>query len=395
MTEFRRVPEADRRRYREILRYAFDAHEGPLQSDADEFDEWPPQLFDPRGLYDDDRLRSTCKLYDLAARLGEGHEQIGGLGAVATPPEDRRQGYVRELCARALRTFEERGARLVALWPFETAFYRKLGWATANYRARYECPPTALPEYDSAGRWRSLDPGDWELLREAERAHGEDRPLALRRSPAWWRERTLTDWATETQPYIYGYERDGEIAGYLTYTIADDDEESLIVETMAHADEEAYRAILSFLGTHGAQVERIVFTRPTDSNVLDRVDEPERVESTVEGGPMVRLPSVFALDGLTCPDTGLDCSLEVSDPLEDGSTTVRIESSDGVFSIRESPDSTAALATDIGTLSQLVVGTHGVERLRQLDALTILDDSVLDSLSATFQTQRVYLDEFF
>mgnify|MGYP006284756481 CR=1 FL=1 len=391
MSTFRRVPDADRRRYDEILRYAFAPQEGPLGDDPPVTEQWPPELFDPCGLYDDGRLRSTCKLYDLDARLGEGYAQIGGLGAVATPPEDRRQGYVRELCRHALDAFADRGARLVALWPFETAFYAALGWATANYRVRYECPPAVLPSHDSEGRMRSLGTDDWELLRDAERAHGADRILSLRRSPAWWRERTLTNWDGGTKPYCYGYERDGDVVACLTYSVADD---ALTVETMAYADEGAYRAVLSFLGTHGAQVKRISFTRPAESNLLDRVDEPERVESTVEPGPMVRLPSVFALDGLSWPDTGLDCSFEITDPLAEESTVARIQSSDGGLRVRETDD-TPAVTTDIGTLSQLVVGTHGVERLQKLSELTIRDESVLEPLSATFAPQQVYLGEFF
>jgi predicted acetyltransferase len=394
MTEFCLVPESDRRRYRDILRYAFDPQAGPLEDDAETFDEWPPELFDPHGLYEDGRLRSTCKLYDLRARLGDGYEQIGGLGAVATPPEDRRRGHVRELCRHALAAFEERGARLVALWPFETAFYEKFGWATANYRARYECPPAALPAHEGEGRMRSLGTGDWELLRDAESAHGETLSLSLRRSPEWWRERTLTDWDGGARPYSYGYERDGEIAGYLTYTIGDDEDGELIVETMAYADEEAYRTILAFLGTHGPQVGRIVFTRPESSNLLDRVDHPERIDYRIQPGPMVRLPGVSALDGLSWRDTGLDCSVEITDPLAEEPTTARIECTAGTLSVGKT-EAAPAVTTDIGTLSQFAVGTRGIDYLRRLDRLEVHDHTVLDTLSATFEPRRVYLDEFF
>jgi len=391
MTSFRRVPASDRRRYREILRYAFDPQAGPLADTAPE-DPWPPELFDPYGLYDDGTLRSTAKLYSLEARLGDGYEPIGGLGAVATPPEDRRRGYGRTLCREALQVFADRGARLVALWPFETAFYADFGWATANYRTRYDCPPAVLPTAEPEGRMRPLDPAEWARLRAAERAHGRELTLSLRRSPEWWRERTLTNWDGGTRPYLYGYERAGEIAGYLTSVIAD---ETLTVETMAYADEEAYRAILSFLGTHGAQIERVVFARPEESNLLDRVDEPDRVECTVEPGPMVRLPSVFALDGLSWAQTGLDCVFAVTDPLEEGETVARIETAEGTLRVSAAESAKPAVATDIGSLSQLVIGTHSVARLRQLDTLEINEKAALDALSATFEPQQVSLDEFF
>ncbi|MXR51513.1 GNAT family N-acetyltransferase [Halovenus sp. WSH3] len=389
MTAFRRVPESDSRRYREILRYAFAPEEGPLDEEGEE---WPPGPFDPYGLYDGGRLRSTCKLYDLDAWLREGTVRIGGLGAVATLPEDRRQGYVRELCRHALDVFEERGARLVVLWPFETAFYAAFGWATAHDERRYECPPAALPSHDSAGRMRRFDPDEWERLREAEQAHGEGVALSLRRSPAWWSERTLTNWTGGTQPYIYGYERGGEVAGYLTYTV--DDSGTLAVDTLAYADEEAYRAILSVLGRHGAQIERVEFTRPDGTSLLDRIDEPERVDCAVGPGPMVRLPSVFALDGTAWPETGLDCRLAVSDPLESEPAVVRVQTTDGTLRV-STADGSPAVRTDIGTLSQLVVGTYGVERARRLDAVTVDDERVLEELSATFEEQQVFLGEFF
>lgn len=40
-------------------------------------------------------------------------------------------------------------------------------------------------------------------------------------------------------------------------------------------------------------------------------------------------------------------------------------------------------------------GTHGIERARKLDNLSIRDEAVIDSLSETFEPQQVYLGEFF
>lgn len=398
MTRFRPVPDVDRTRYREILRYAFAPQQGPL---ADEVSgEWPPapELFDPRALYDGGELLSTCKLYYLDAWFRTGYERIGGLGAVATPPEHRREGHVRDLCRGALAEFEEEGAGLVALWPFETAFYAKLGWATANKVASYECPPSALPGYDASGRVRPLGVDDWERLRQAEAESGAGVALSLRRTEEWWRERTLTDWLGRTDPYIYGYECDSEIEGYLTYTVADDDSETLTVETLASADEEAYRALLSFLGTHGAQVEKLAFTRPEGSELLDRAGEPERVDCEIRPGPMVRLTTPTALELYSWPAGELECTLAVVDPLVAGGAGVyRLAIEDGEATVRDAAiePGEADLELDVGTLSQLAVGSYGVGKARRLDRLTVRNESVVDGLSSVFEPQQVYLGEFF
>lgn len=389
MTTFRRTPESDARRYNEILRYAFAPEEGPLR-DGPRNQEWPPTVAEPYGLYDDASLRSTCKLYDLRAWLRTGYEQIGGIGAVATPPEDRQAGSVRSLTREALAEFADRGAALVALWPFETTFYAQFGWTVADYRVHYECAPDRLPAADTPGRMRPLDAEEWESLRPAERAHGDGLALSLRRSPEWWRERTLTNWDRGPQPYIYGYERDGEITGVLVYTV--DETERLTVSTLLTADEGAYTAVLDFLGAHGAQVDTIAFSRPAE-DLLDRLDAPETVECTVEPGAMVRAADVFALDGLGWHDAALDCTMSVTDPVT-ADATVDVSVSDSRLSVEES-DHEPSVETDIGTLSALVVGTQSVERARELDALTVTDGAARDQLGAAFAPQRVSHGEFY
>lgn len=393
MRSFRPVSEADRLRYREILQYAFAPERGPTLEESD--GPWPPELFDPCGLYDNGQLRSTCKLYDLEAQIRDGYERIGGLGAVATPPQDRNQGYVRELCRHALDTFADRDARLVALWPFDIAFYGQFGWATANYQTRYECPPAALPEHDAAGRMRRVDASEYERLRTVEHAAGV--ALSIRRSQEWWRERTLTNWDGSQPPYAYGYEREGNLAGYLVYTIVDDPNQTMTVDALAAVDEDAYRAILSFLGTHGAQIEQVIFSRPEESELFERAANPDAIDAAVEPGPMIRLPSVDALDGLSLPAESFSCVAAVSDPLEASPAVVEMSVTDGTVTVessaREADD--ADLALDIGTLSQLVVGAQSVTAARRRDTLTLRDDSLTDQLSTAFSEQPVSLSEFF
>lgn len=396
MAEFRPVPATDREDCQRILQYAFAPERGPETPEPD--GEWPPSLFDQRGLYDDGALRAVCKLYVLDTTVRGASATIGGLGAVATPPEHRGQGYAAALCRHALAEYREADIGFVALWPFSTPFYRRLGWGTANTVRRFALPPSALPDHDAAGRMVRLDAGDWERLRGVEATAAGDTALSLRRSEAWWRERTLADWDGGGRPYCYGYERDGELQGYVVYTVADDSEQTLSVSNFAAIAEEPRRALFAFLGSHGAQIERVTLQLPPDADLLHRVDDPGAVDCTVAAGPMVRLTDVRHLERLDWPNGALDCTLSVSDPLLDRNDGLfRLVVSDGSASVTRRSDTAGSdtAAVDIATLSQLAVGTHGVDAAERVAGLDSLDDSAREPLTDVFRADSVYLDEFF
>ena len=392
MSELRPVPATDREARQRILQYAFAPETGPVTPDPDS--DWPPSLFDQRGLYDDDSLRAVCKLYYLDTTVRNEAATVGGLGAVATPPEHRGRGYAADLCRHALHEYREADVGFVTLWPFSTPFYRRLGWGTANTYRRFDLPPSALPAHSTAGQLVPLDADDWERLRRVETGTA----LSLRRSEAWWRERTLADWDGDGVPYCYGYERDGDLRGYLVYTVADDADRTLSVSNFAAVDEEARRALFAFLGTHGAQIERVTLQLPPDADLLHRVDDPGAVDCTVESGPMVRLTDVGHLERLDWPDSDLACTLAISDPLLDRNDDLfELSVSGGTATVDplSSSDSTVDVTVDIATLSQLAVGTHGVDAAKRLAGLEIRDESVRDPLEDVFQPESVYLGEFF
>jgi len=413
MSTYRPVPADRRERYREILHHAFAIEQGPRTrdtgtgSDDTDAEEWPPALSDPRGAFEDDRLVSVCKLYYLDAVVHDGYATIGGLGGVATPPEHRREGHVRQLAAGALEEYRENGVGLVALWPFSTPFYRNLGWGVANTYTRYELPPAQLAfGRDTPGTMRRLEPGDWELLRPVERAHGEGTALSLRRSERWWRDRTLAAWPGDTAPYVYGYERDGELRGYVLYTVeSGDDGPRLRVTDLAYADTEAYHGLLGFLSDHDSQVGTIVLRRAAETDLLDRVPDPGSIECAVETGPMVRLTDVAkGLERYPWPDdVDFRFTLGVTDPLldrnhglfdvavEDGTATV--SPVDGEGEADEPTD--AEVWIDVATLSQLYVGSYDLRDAERFGELTIRREALDEPLSAAFPGRSVCLREFF
>ncbi|MFB6129132.1 MAG: enhanced intracellular survival protein Eis [Halorhabdus sp.] len=395
MHRFRPISTAERDEFDRIRRYAFHLEDGPLPREDDSDGDAESPLGTRYGYFDDGELTSICIHYTFETRLRGEWLEMGGLGAVATPPEHRREGNVRRLLEASLETFES--VPIVTLWPFSTAFYRQFGWASANEITRYTLPPgqlAAIAEPD--GEFRPVDPDDWRTLRKVHLAAGREETLSVRRSEQWWRRRIFHAWGDDRR-HVYAYVREGTPAGYVVYDVEQGDERDLVVEYLGARDHAAYRAVLGFLGDHDSQVDRIILDRPGDSTLFDVLREPQKVDAELRPGPMVRLTDVTtALEAVPYPD-GVDerVVLAVSDPLlEENDGVYRLLVEDGEGLCRSKPDATPDVTLDVGALSRLLIGARSVDTLATVGDLSA-DADARETLARLFPPERVFLREFF
>ncbi|MEA5387521.1 sterol carrier protein domain-containing protein [Haloarculaceae archaeon H-GB11] len=209
----------------------------------------------------------------------------------------------------------------------------------------------------------------------------------------WWRRRF-----DGRSPYCYAYERDGDVVGYVLYTVeSDGDEYEMRVWDLSAADSDAERALFWLVATHDSQVQTVRHYR-TESALLDRVADPSEFECRLGMGPMVRIPDVpSALEAVPTPERAGEVTVGVTDdlsPWNDGQFGVRTDG-ETVSCEPVSADTAPDATVDVTTLSQLVVGYHDVERAERVGSLAVSDDATRDALDALFPPQRVALREFF
>lgn len=418
MPEFRPVPERDVTKFRSMVRYAFRAQEGPTDPEAMDPDDVPEpwKLGDRYGLYDGDDLLTVCKHIPFQRRVRGDFHAVDGLSAVASPPESRRRGYVREMLHGSLAASRENDVYLSALWPFKRSFYAQYGWATCIRAVNHELDPDALAftRGHRHGEFVVLDADDWERCDAVHDAHGEGYELTLDRTEEWWRKRVFTGW--EDDPFVYGWEReavsgsgatgdlsegqsesDGELAAYAAYSVdSGDDGGTLTVHDMAWVDHDARLALLRFFADHDSQVETVAFWSSEHDDVLDVVPDPDDGTAELQLGAMFRLEDVpAALEALSYPaDVTADLVLEVDDPLAEwNDDTYRLTVEDGSGTVeRTGEDPDAELG--VGALSQLYVGYRGAQDLATVGELSA-DDAAVDSLARVLPERKTLLREGF
>lgn len=410
--DYRPFPEERGDEFSAFMRYAFSPEEGPYDPEADDDDR--EYLAEFRGLFDGEEPVAVCGHHDFSLRIRGRDRDAAGLSAVASPPEHRRQGHIERLLRESLTEYRDDSVRFSVLWPFEHPFYRRYGWATVNRYRWVKTPPEQLAfaaeasdEGDGAGEFRRLDEDDYDAAADLLAATAERYDFTLARTEPWWREYTLRGWKTD--PYVYGFERDGDLRALLSYTFEerdDGDGRAMVVSDAAVADPAAWDPVFRFCRDHDSQVERVRLRLPADVSLLDRVDDPREVTEEVRAGPMFRLVDVPAALTALDPDPGLETAftLAVDDPLVDWhERPVRVAVADGaVDAERVDPAGSGSVDADvsagIGALSQLYAGYRGVDDLRTHAALDLSNDAVeglAADLAALFPPRRTFLREGF
>ncbi|WP_439026038.1 GNAT family N-acetyltransferase [Haloarchaeobius sp. DT45] len=396
MPEYRPLPDDDRETFHEYTSYAFQAHQEPDEFDPDD-DHW--KLGSNRAVYDGDEPLCVCRHYWFETTCRGVSVEMPGLTAVASPPEHRHGGNVRRMLVGSLEEYRDRGAPLSALWPFKYSFYRKYGWDTTNHRSELEFDTGVLEpvvaDLDADGSFRRLDGDDWDAVDTVYRAMTRSEDLSIGRTEDWWRHHWFEGWGRD--PYVYGWERNGDLAGYVNYKVeSGDDGRTLAVWELGAVDHEAYLHCLRFLYSHDSQVSTVTLHTGTDPLLLDLVDDPHGVTVKRKTGPMVRIVDVVdALETFPYP-SGVETSvvLAVDDPLvdwNDGRFELVVGDGEGTCTpTGAAPDVTL----DVAALSQLVVGVAPPSRLEKTATIRV-DGGAREDLATLFPPRNVFLRDHF
>lgn len=367
-----------------------------------------------RGLFVDGELRAALRLIDMPLWFGAAPVASGGLSAVATPPEFRRQGYIGRLLRATLEEIRGRGWPLSALYPFSFPFYKRYGWEHVVDNVNYTCPIERLPTSPTTGTWQPITLST-DFNRDPETGGVTDEDVAalmgvydawvvgrngpMVRDARWWRMQKLAV-GRDHRPDAYLWrDATGEPRAYVIYAFENLTSEwhrRLQVWDWAALDPAALRAVLQFLRNHDSQAAEVRLAVPESTRFLALFDNPEfKVE--VEAGLMLRLvdvPAALAARRYP-PAVQASVTLAVSDHLLDwNNTTVTLTAGGGTGTV-ERTGAAPGLSLDVRALARLYSGYLTPAEAAALDLLTVHDPAALAAATALFAGPRPAIFDFF
>ncbi|MFZ0543823.1 MAG: GNAT family N-acetyltransferase [Candidatus Promineifilaceae bacterium] len=399
------LPESDLDRFADIVANAYPAFSLGTSEERDRFRKNMGETHeDPDrciyGLYREGQLLGGMIFYDFRINLFSAMNSVGGVGLVAVDLLHKKEKVAKEMIEFFLAHYEERGFPLTMLYPFRPDFYKKMGFGYGTKVNQYRFSPASLPRGESKAHIRFLKAEDKGATadcynRVVERTHG----MTYKPDYHW---RNLFE---QGGGRIVGYEQDGRLQGYLTYSFDKGKSflhNDLVINEMFYENREVLSELLTFLHSQADQVKQIVYSSHDDTfhhllfdptNGTGNLFGPISHESNIQGvGLMYRIinmPGIFeAMAGRNFG--GQSCRLRVvlQDtffPQQAGSTVVHFE--DGRAALAPDGDYEVEMSLDVSEFSSLLMGVISFRKLYDYSLVQVSDPAYLDLLHRLFFTE--------
>lgn len=352
-----------------------------------------------RGLFVDGRLVAQLMLLPLEVGAGRGSLACGGLAGVATPPEERRKGYVARLLRETCGELRANGTSLCMLFPFKASFYGRYGWTTCMERRRYSGAPELFASFRRRLHGR-FAPAGMEAVDDFQKIYtgalrGRFGPIV--RTPAWWEKEVLTAGRKPRYNYIWRDES-GAPRSYVCYSLEQRPAgTTMVCREIVALDPEARAQLFGFIANHDDQCKDVVFHAPADAPVNMLMPDPLTCE--VEPYFMLRLVDVAtALASLRYPgDLRGRLTIAVADDwLAHNRGTWALEVADGMATCARLPnDAEADLACDVRVLAQIFTRYLAPRTAAAFGMLHVNNQPALALLNQMFAGLAPFSSDFF
>lgn len=260
MTEIRRI---DTTTNEEILRMSEYAFQYRLSEKEFQLKKKETESHCVFGSYEDGHLAAKVHTIPLEVFIQGKIFKMGGVAGVATWPEFRRKGHVKELLRKSLEEMKKQGQVISFLHPFSIPFYRKYGWELIFEQKISRIPVTDLKKkWDIKGKMRRLpfDDSTISSIQSVYEAYASNFNGPLKRTHSWWKHRV---WK-EDLVLAVGYTERGQEDSYMIYKVKD---RIMEVKDYAYSTMEGLQRLLEFMSNHDSMAEYVQITVPVNDRM--------------------------------------------------------------------------------------------------------------------------------
>ena len=343
---------------------------------------------------------------------------MGGIGGVASLPEEREKKYIKNIFSYVLQEMYDKGYVFSYLYPFSHKYYRIFGYELNMTNIRYSIPVSAFRQFEQTGTLKlytnDLNPHEIMAIYEE---YINDKNLTVVRTEKLWK-RFLEKDPYKDNVYLYVWcNRHGEARGYIQFYIEKqaDGKNSMHIHELIWLNRDAFQGILSFIGVLTAQMEIVIWNSPYYVNLLPLFHESYDIKMEIMTYGMNRIVNVEkALKLMSLPANSGEITLDIRDeffPINSGSYRIRWENetrtvektqaqsfltqgqTDQVSGLALQATDQADLCCDVQALSQLLTGFASIDELKLADRVDIKKNEQL--LSLIFTKKKLFINNYF
>lgn len=344
------------------------------------------------GWLENDELAGKVHIIPFSCYIHGEEIDMGGIAAVATWPEYRRQGIIKQLLYESLVEMKKQGQVISFLHPFSFAFYRKYGWEYTFNQKHYKVP---IKDFNKAwgthGYVRRVH-DNLPLLQKIYQTYAKRYNGMLARDEHRWRYHVLS----EDLITVVAYNESGEAEGYLMFQVKN---RLFTVKEIVATTLNGWKLLLEFIANHDSMVEEVKMIVPENDQLSLLLDNP-RFEQRIYPYFMARIVDVPTfLEAYPFQGHGevLELSLAIQDDFfPENSGIYQLSCNGGNVNITRSKmtETQGDIHCSIQQLTSMLIGFKRPLELYELGLITGKRTKI-EQLERIVPSKQTYLMDFF
>lgn len=237
------------------------------------------------GLYLEDKLASQVMCTPFDVNFHGSSYKMGGIGYVASYPEYRGQGGIKETMRQIISDMKENELALSYLAPFSYGFYRQFGYEAVFENLSYRLQRGNLPKGKKVPgkvtRIKLKEVGNY--LKELYEKNPQNKRGGLSRSDWWWHYLLFKN---KDHNYAVYFDEDENPQGYLIY---ERKEATFKIVEWNYLTANAFHALGNFILSHESAFEEFVYEAPNSEHSLSYLLSEPNIEVKVVPYMMARI----------------------------------------------------------------------------------------------------------
>ena len=394
--EIRKLTEKDREAFRKLMRYAFETSKNNYEELKWPSDKVPMDLH--YGAFDEEQLVAGAGIIPFDIRMRSQDFKMYGVGGVASKPEYRNRGIIREIMIKMFKDMQDNNIPLSVLYPFKHSFYEILGYKLVDEQFTYEFNISDILYRETDYHLKEVERINDDIRSVYDRAILNFDYIAKRPEIQYWRRLYKNNYK------FICYNRNLPV-GYVIINfpnweakwIKHPEKTMLILETF-WLDQSAKQTIFNFLWSHRDQRKYVAGSFSAYENITDLLKTPRIKSRYITDNSLLRIIDVKnVLENLKYPCDNFSIIFHINDtycPWNKGFFTLTSKGKEINIEFKESSELSADIEIDIGYFAQLVAGFRTVRDLLEF-GFTSVNHEKLELLQKLFPKTNNYLHDFF
>ena len=392
--EIRKLKEEDREERIKLMRYAFETSKNTYGKLV--MDKYPINWY--YGAFEKDTMVATAGIipYDIIMRSRD--FKMHGVAWVASKPEYRNRGTVREIMIRMFKNMHDSNIPVSVLYPFKFSFYEMLGYKLVDEHVFYQFRISDINYRKTNYHMKEVVRIGDDIRNVYDKIVAKFDYIAKRPTIDYWVGHYKGNYK------FICYSGDQPI-GYIIITFLKEEDEwiksskkTILIREVFWLDQEAKQTIFNFLWSHRDQRKYIAGAFPANENIIDLLKTPRIVKRTILDNSMLRIIDVKTiLENLEYPLSDFSLTFHIHDefcPWNNGFFTLNSKDKKITVEFNESLEKVIDIQIDISYFSQLVAGFRTVSDLLEFGFITVNNEK-LEVLQKIFPKTNNYLHDFF